>query len=122
MNELITYAGLKREYYLSNFLWKYVVKRILGIITKLWQKTQPLVAYPLVIDIELGTMKLYYFKYGFSRVIGRAYHYNKVLLKKMEGEQEEELDVNDFLRENRLTKKEDIDEQLEQEMRELDYI
>jgi len=73
-----------------------------------------------MIDIELGTMRLYYLKHGFYYVFKRINTYNKVIVSRMSGDIEE-ISIEFFQRKVKLSNASSVEKQLEKEMKELEY-
>jgi len=90
---------LKVRYWFINLLWYIFVKPVLKAVTYVVHNQRYLIAYPLMIDIELGQMKFYYFKYGFFAVVKRASNYPDVIIARAFGTEEYEDLSLEFLNE-----------------------
>jgi hypothetical protein len=77
-------------------------------------RTRPLIHYPLTVDIELGTMKYDYFKFGIQHTIRRIWRYNVIMGARMEG-RSVDLDPKDFYIHTLLTTEKDVEDQLSKE-------
>jgi hypothetical protein len=65
------------------WMWVKIVSHIMLGIAKIWSRVKNIggiVSYPLIVDIELGKMKYYYYKYGFIKVFKRCWYYNYVMM------------------------------------------
>ena len=120
MREIIVHKGLKPKYWLRSLWWKIVVRSVFLLYADIW-KEHAIVHYPLTIDIELGSMRLYYLKYGFHHVCERITTYNKLLADRIAGKEEEDLSPKFFQRAVKLTNPVSIEKQLEMEMQDLKY-
>jgi len=118
-NLLVTEKELKEEYVAKDELWKKVYRRVFSAYVKMRWRYNPLISYPLAIDIHLGTIKYYYFRFGASYVKKRIDNYNIVMGQKLEG-RHIDLDPTDFYIQTVLTDEDSINEQLDKEIRELD--
>jgi len=125
MTEIIVHKGLKPRYWLRNLWWKFIVGKLFESYAKDAWKDHALIAYPIAIDIALGTMRLHYLKHGFYHVFKRINTYNHVMANRlsdrMAGKEEDDLSLKSFQRAVRLTNPVSVEKQLETEMQELEY-
>lgn len=115
---LVETSTLRPEFKRADRLWKKFYMRFSLLYAALVWKTSPLVHYPLVIDIRLGTMKYYYFRYGIMTVLKRIFYYNRVLRDRLRKDSPE-IDFMSFYLTKLLTDEEAIKQQLEKEFEEL---
>jgi len=116
---LVETTELRPEYQERNRLWEKYYKRFFLFYAHMRWKPLAIVHYGVVIDIELGTVKYYYFKYGITYALKRIVNYNQVLAHRLEG-RNVELDPKDFYIETLLTDSEQINNQLDKEL--LQYV
>lgn len=116
---LVTEGELKSEYQAKAELWDKVYRRIFTAYAKLRWRHNPLIAYPLAIDIHLGMMKYYYFKKGLFFVKFRIDNYKILFMARLEG-RDFDLNPDDFYIQTVLTDEDSINEQLDKEIIELD--
>ena len=117
MRLLVTEKELKQEYQRKDWLWNTIYERIaLKYASLLWIKN-PLISFPLTIEIRLGSMKYHYFKYGIGHVKKRIEQYGSIFAQKFQG-RDVDLEVNsdEFYIKTVLTDKESIEDQLHKEI------
>jgi hypothetical protein len=115
---LVETKMLKPEYLRRERLWKLFVRRFCLILAKVWNR-HALIAYPLMIEIQLGVMQYHYFKFGIEAVARRIFNYNLILMSRLKGNSTD-LDPEDFYLTNLLTDEQEIKDQLHKEL--LDYV
>jgi len=108
---------LKQKYVIRDLLWKILIKKICKFYALGW-KDNPLISFPLATDIELGTIKYYYYKYGLKLVLTMILKYNEVILGKMNDELKP-IDISEFYVTEILTSDKEISNQLNNEIDEL---
>ena len=114
---LVTESELKIEYKRKSELWDKVYQRVFLAYAKLRWRHNPLVAYPLVIDIRLGTMKYHFFKFGAVHVKRRIDAYHALMMTRLKGEKIADLENTDeFYIKTVLTDQESINDQLDKEI------
>ena len=111
---LVETPELRPEYQERNRLWENYYKRFCLFIAHMRWRPLSIIHYGLVVDIELGSMKYYYLKYGMTYVIKRINYYHIAIKKRTE------LDPKDFYIHTLLTDTEDINNQLDKEI--LQYV
>jgi len=109
---------LKPEYKERGRLWKKYVRRVCRVLAWFIWRYKPLIHYPLVLDIELGSMEFYYLKYGLRKTLERINLYNRILVARLT-EKETLIDPSKFYISTVLTSTEDIEEQLDRELRQV---
>ena len=114
---LVQTKELKPEFKRRNRLWNLFLRRYFLGFASIW-KEHPLIDYLLTIDIELGSMKYYYFQHGFKYTRDKIMKYNLVIAERLEGK-EVELNLKDFYIQTLLTDKEQVENQLSIELEEL---
>lgn len=77
-------------------------------------RDDPMVSYPLQIDIKLGNMKFYFFKHGMKGVRNRIDKYNKVLISRVH-KNSDDIDTTQFYIQSIFTDKRSIENQLDNE-------
>ena len=107
---------LKPEYEAANRLWEKFFKRFFRVIAWLLWRNRPLVHYPLVIDIELGNMQYQYMYFGFKKTLIRINRFNVILVARMDNKGVD-LSRKRFYVTEVLTDPEEIEEQLNKELR-----
>jgi len=120
-NLIVTNRKLKPEYRRRNWWWnRFFKKFFLKYSESVW-KNQALIAYPLTIDIELGTMRYFYMKYGFTHVYMRITKYNVIMVARLTGRGDivDFLEEEDFYEKTVLIREEDIKDQLDKEISEI---
>jgi hypothetical protein len=111
---LVETKELRPEYRERNRLWDKFYKRFCLTLALIW-KSRPLIHYPLTIDIELGTMKYDYFKFGIEHTLRRIWRYNVIMGARLEG-RNVDLDTKDFYIETLLTDEQAVEDQLNKEL------
>lgn len=115
MDILIVKGDLRDEYKRKDDLWRRFYVRLLTTYANFVWKYNALVLYPLTIDIRLGNMKFYYFKYGIGYVKRRIDSYNQTLGHRLEG-RNVDINTKEFFIDTILTDKDQISDQLDDEM------
>ncbi len=116
---LVTEGKLKDEYAAKAELWNKVYRRIFSAYARLRWRHNPLISYPLAIEIHLGTMKYHYFKRGLFFVKHRIDNYKIIFSARLAG-RKVDLNPDEFYIQTVLTDEDSINEQLEKEITELD--
>ncbi len=118
MDKLIVQTGkLKPEYRKRKRLWDLFFRRFFRGFSSIWKK-HALIHYPLTIDIEIGTMKYHYFRYGFKHTRDRIMKYNFIMVDRLDSK-EETLNPEDFYVQELLTDEQQVKAQLDKELAEL---
>ena len=115
---LVDTPELKSEYQERNRLWEKYYKRFSLMVAWLLWRNNVLIHYPLVIDIKLGNMKYHYLQYGLKRVLIRINLFNRILVTRI-SDKSIDLDPDTFYITTVLTSREDIEKQLEKELRQV---
>lgn len=117
MDLLVTEEELKEEYHRKEWLWDTIYQRIAQKYANLLWKNNPLILFPLKIDITLGNMRYHYYKYGITRVKERIDGYGRIIAGKLRGRDFDlELDSKEFYIKTVLTDEESILDQLDKEI------
>lgn len=112
---LVETKELKPEYQERNRLWEKYYKRFCLFLAHARWKPFSIIHYSIVIDIEIGMMKYYYFKYGMIHVIKRIKNYHTIIAQRVR-DRGVELDPKDFHVHTLLTNTEEINDQLNKEL------
>jgi len=107
---------LKEKYKIKQWLWKYLFKRFCVWIAEALWSNAPFLIFLLIANIQFGTMKYYYFKYGLGYVLKRIRSYNKILSNQIE-DKDTEIDSKEFYMSILITGEDDINIQLNREIR-----
>ena len=119
MNLLVTEKELKEEYRHREWQWNTFYRRVAQKYAEVLWKNNPLILYPLSMDIAIGNMKYRYFKFGIKHVWNRINRYHEVFARKFRGRDVDlEVDSEQFYIRTVLTNEEDILDQLDKEIRE----
>lgn len=126
MNNLVALSkDLKPQYWLRSLMWKYA-KRFYKVYANGW-RGHSIVSFPLSIEIELGNMQYYFLKHGFFKTLTVVKTYNKVIAQRISysvgkvrtPHEIDTLNKDDFYRNIVLMDKEDIEKQLDNEIKTL---
>ena len=112
---LVETKELRPEYKERNRLWEKFYKRFcLTLVTLTWKQIS-IIHYNVVVDIELGTMKYYYFKHGMGYVIRRIKNYHSIVGHRSQN-RNVDIDPKDFYIQTLLTDTKQVEEQLNREL------
>lgn len=127
-NLVVLTKDLKPQYWFRNLMWKYA-KRFYKVYANGWRR-HAIVSFPLSIEIEMGNMQFYFLKHGFFKTLTVVKTYNKVICQRLDysvgkvrtPHEIDTLNKDDFFKNMVLIDKEDIEIQLDNEIRRFTYI
>lgn len=104
------------KYRSQDWWWRKVFIKAARFYARIGWKHAPLISYPLMIDIEFGLMRYYFYKDGWIGVKDRITSFNIVLAEKLKGHDDLDLNPDEYHEIRTLT---DPDEILNYELNEL---
>ena len=112
----IVQEELLPKYRSQDWWWRNVFIRLARIYAKTGWKHVALISYPLMIEIELGLMRYYFYKDGWIGVKDRIATFNMVLAERLEGRDNLDLNPDEYHEIRTIT---DPDEILDYELNQL---
>lgn len=112
---------IKKQYRAKDWLWRYIIRGIMRwYANQLWSYSKT-VWCSITIDINRGSMKYYYFRYGFWMTLKRVNNYTGELLAELNGTKikRPELERENFYETIVIFDDEGIDNQLNDEIKQI---